>query len=70
MNIENILTAILAISTAILGWMQLRAEWMRLRSEAMKKKTESKVDDADATKKIGEAYSGLISAMNERIDNM
>jgi len=63
MNIENIITAILAISTAILGWIQLR-------TETMKKKTESKVDDADATKKIGEAYSELIGAMNERIDNM
>ena len=63
MSIENIITAMLAISTGILGWMQLRAD-------TRKKKTESKVDDADATKKIGEAYSELISAMNQRMDDM
>ena len=63
MSIETIITAMLALSTGILGWMQFRAE-------ARKKRTESKVDDAEVTKKIGEAYSELIAAMNQRMDDM
>ena len=44
--------------------------WMQWRSSSRKQSSESRVDHAEAMKKIGESYAELIEQLNGRIDGL